>query len=135
MRTATVEYCGELTTRMVHERSGYEITTDAPPDNFGKGAAFSPTDLVAAGLAACMTSILAIKMKQGRFPVVKMRTDVQKIMSAAPPRKIQKIVLDVYVEGPLAPQDRAEFEAVAHTCPVALSLGKDVEIEARFQYA
>jgi uncharacterized OsmC-like protein len=135
MKIATVEYVGALHTRMVHERSRYEILTDAPPDNRGKGAAFSPTDLVAAGLAACMTTILAIKMQEGRFPTVQMRTEVQKIMSAAPPRKIDKIILDVYVEGPLAVEDRKAFEAVAHSCPVALTLGKEVEIQARFHYA
>ncbi|MCS7086304.1 MAG: OsmC family protein [Bacteroidia bacterium] len=134
MKIAVVEYAGELATRMIHERSSSVVVTDAPPDNMGRGSAFSPTDLVAAGLAACMTTVLAIKMKQGRFPPLKLRTEVQKVMSAVPPRKIARIVLDVFVEGPLSVQDRPEFEATAHSCPVALSLSPEIEIEARFHY-
>ena len=47
MMTSKVFYQGNLRTKCIHLKSGNEIITDAPVDNFGKGEAFSPTDSVA----------------------------------------------------------------------------------------
>lgn len=49
--TSKVYYEGNLRTRCIHLKSGNEIITDAPIDNFGKGEAFSPTD---SGNCACI---------------------------------------------------------------------------------
>src|SRR4051812_41377475 len=54
METSQGIYIGELRTEAIHVRSGQKIITDAPPDNQGKGEAFSPTDLLAASLGSCM---------------------------------------------------------------------------------
>lgn len=43
----TGAYTGELHCNARHEPSGADLATDAPRDNQGLGAAFSPTDLVA----------------------------------------------------------------------------------------
>ena len=45
MTSMTGYYIGELRTEVTHLKSGNKIITDAPPDNNGKGEAFSPTDL------------------------------------------------------------------------------------------
>ena len=45
--TSKVVYKGSLRTEAIHLASNQKIVTDAPIDNHGKGAAFSPTDLVA----------------------------------------------------------------------------------------
>ena len=47
MSTSKVTYLGDLRTQCEHLRSGNTYITDAPLDNQGKGAAFSPTDTVA----------------------------------------------------------------------------------------
>ena len=56
--TSTVIYEGELRTVATHLQSGTEIETDAPVDNQGKGERFSPTDLVATALGACMATTM-----------------------------------------------------------------------------
>ena len=53
-------YEGGLHCSMVHEPSGAKLSTDAPVDNNGKGESFSPTDLVGAALAGCMSTIMGI---------------------------------------------------------------------------
>ena len=43
--TSKVIYEGDLRCESEHLQSETKIFTDAPTDNHGKGAAFSPTDL------------------------------------------------------------------------------------------
>ena len=61
--TSTVTYSGELRTLATHLQSGSSFETDAPTDNQGKGARFSPTDLIGTSLAACMLTTMAIRAK------------------------------------------------------------------------
>jgi len=60
MITSKVEYLGGLRTEATHIASGNKIITDAPVDNFGKGEAFSPTDLLATSYASCLLTIVGI---------------------------------------------------------------------------
>ena len=55
-------YEGGLHCSMVHEPSGATLSTDAPVDNNGKGESFSPTDLVGAALAGCMSTIITVPL-------------------------------------------------------------------------
>ena len=61
--TSTVIYEGELRTVATHLQSGTIIETDAPTDNQGKGERFSPTDLTATSLAACMVTTMGVKKR------------------------------------------------------------------------
>jgi hypothetical protein len=49
-----------LRTIAKHVASDAIIVTDAPVDNHGKGAAFSPTDLLSASLGSCMLTVMGI---------------------------------------------------------------------------
>ena len=60
MVTITTTYQGQLRCQAVHGPSGGSLVTDAPLDNHGKGESFSPTDLVATALGACMMTIMGI---------------------------------------------------------------------------
>ena len=60
MATSIVYYQGDLRTESTHLQSGESYITDAPTDNEGKAEAFSPTDLIATGLANCMLTIMGI---------------------------------------------------------------------------
>lgn len=73
METAATIYKGDLRTEITHLRSGRVITTDAPPDNKGKGESFSPTDLVASALGSCIFTIpVALSLNESVIQNVKL---------------------------------------------------------------
>jgi putative redox protein len=53
-------YQGALHCAAAHGPSGQTLSTDAPVDNGGQGASFSPTDLVATALGSCMATIMGL---------------------------------------------------------------------------
>src|SRR5579872_1539734 len=86
MPTSTVIYEGELRTVARHLQSGTEIETDARTDNQGKGERFSPTDLVATALGACVATTMGIKSRDLQLDLRGMKLSIQKIMKPDPRR-------------------------------------------------
>ncbi|HMN90479.1 MAG TPA: OsmC family protein [Saprospiraceae bacterium] len=125
--TATIVYEGDLRTRMTHVKSGEVVITDAPTDNHGKGAAFSPTDLVATALASCMLTTMGIKANQLNINMNGAEAEVLKVM-ASDPRRIAEVQVKITMPNEsYTEKDRAILENTARTCPVAESLHKDVK--------
>ena len=65
-------YPEPLRTQAVHEGNRQTLLTDAPTDNGGLGEAFSPTDLVAVGLACCIMTILGLRAASRNLTIVGM---------------------------------------------------------------
>lgn len=102
--------------------SGAEIETDAPLDNHGKGEAFSPTDLLAASLAACMLTILEIEMEKSGEKLAWAKAELKKSMQASP-RKVAKVEIDIYLPKDLETKYQwTRWKDAMEHCPVALSL-------------
>lgn len=133
MITTEVKYLGDLRTEARHLRSGEVIMTDAPTDNHGRGEAFSPTDLVAAALSACMLTIMGIKAADLGIDLRDTRVSTEKHMQADP-RRIARLVVNVYFACDLDARQRKILEAVALTCPVAKSLHPEIAQELVFHY-
>lgn len=127
MVKSTTIYEGGLHCSLVHEPSGAMVATDAPVDNNGKGEAFSPTDLVGAALAACMSTIMGIVAARKGIALEGMKVEVAKHMSAAP-RRIGKLEVVINVPLPADHPDRKMLENAALACPVKQSLHPDIEI-------
>ena len=133
MSTASARYTGQLRTEATHNASGNTIITDAPVDNHGRGEAFSPTDLVAASLGACMMTIMGIVAERHQLDLTSVTYDVTKHM-AAEPRRIRQIDVQFHLPASLPEKERALLERAAHTCPVALSLNPEIRQEVSFLY-
>lgn len=125
-----IEYLGELRCEAAHGPSGQRIATDAPIDNGGKGAAFSPTDLVSAALGACILTIMGIAAKRMGIAIEGTRVHVVKEMVADPVRRIGAITVTATLPKGLSLSDDAlkRLEQAGATCPVKQSLHPDVRV-------
>lgn len=131
--TSKVTYLGNLRTSSQHIQSGTKILTDAPLDNHGKGEAFSPTDLVANALGACIITIMAIKAKDMNVAIEGSTAEVTKTMQAEP-RRIAKIEVNISMKGNFDEKTKLILERTAMTCPVHMSLHPELEQEVTFNW-
>jgi putative redox protein len=129
-----VRYAGELHCALTHGPSGSQVETDAPKDNAGKGEAFSPTDLLAASLASCAVTTMAIKAPGEGIDFGDADATIEKIMTTSGPRRVAQLEAVLHLSSRLSPEHRERLEAIARSCPVALSLSPDVDVEMRFVY-
>lgn len=121
------EYQGSLRTKMTHLKSNNDIITDAPVDNQGKGEAFSPTDLVAGSLSACMMTIMGQVAERESINMTGVTSDITKVMSASP-RKIAEIIINFkWTEITITEKQKKILINAAKTCPVAQSLNPDIK--------
>jgi len=131
--TSKIKYLGQFRTESVHVQSGATILSDAPIDNQGQGAAFSPTDLVANALGSCMMTIMGIKARDLEIDLVGTTLEVTKVMQAEP-RKIGAIHISIH--SPFQPNEKEQvvLERAAFTCPVFLSLHPEMEKSIVFHW-
>ncbi|WP_009964159.1 OsmC family protein [Verrucomicrobium spinosum] len=132
MVEVNVTYDGGLRCRAQHGPSGVVLTTDAPKDNMGKGEAFSPTDLVATALATCIATTMAIVANRKGYDLPQMTVHVEKHMTSAPPRRIERLPVVVTIPLPQDHADRELLEGAARGCPVHRSLHPDVQAPIEF---
>lgn len=132
----TLCYEGNLRCESVHAPSGARLPTDAPKDNLGQGEAFSPTDLTATSLAACMLTTMAIVVQKNGWQVdlKGVTARVRKHMTAEPPRRIAKLEVDVHLSLSASHPHRQGVEEAGMNCPVALSLHPEVEKVVNFHW-
>ncbi len=134
MEIAEIIYEGSLRTKATHNRSEQVIHTDAPPDNKGKGEAFSPTDLLATSLGTCMMTVMGIKAKENDILLDDVSVEVSKEM-AANPRRVKKVGLAFEVTASnLTEGQKNILEEAARNCPVAQSLSSEIEQDVTFDY-
>lgn len=128
MTISNVKYLGQLRTEATHLTSQTLINTDAPKDNQGKGAAFSPTDLVATALASCiLTTIAIVASRDNMTDITGASAEVIKIMHTNP-RKIGEIHIKfIFPKNNYSDKERKIYENTAHVCPVAKSLHPDLK--------
>jgi uncharacterized OsmC-like protein len=131
-----VSYEGGLHCAATHGPSAQTLSTDAPVDNGGKGAAFSPTDLVATALGTCMATIMGLVAQRNKLDIDGVKIQVIKEMVSDPVRRIGSLKTRiVFPPGkPLAPADRTRLEAGAMACPVKQSLHPEINTPVEFVY-
>ena len=123
----TGKYQGNLHCTARHTPSGSVLNTDAPRDNQGLGEAFSPTDLVATALGTCIATTMAIAARKHGVELRGLHFKVTKEMSADTPRRISRLITQVWMPIPSTHPAAKPLEGAARGCPVHHSLHPDTE--------
>ncbi|MCX8480473.1 MAG: OsmC family protein [Sediminibacterium sp.] len=133
--TTEILYEGNLRTNAIHLQSGTKIETDAPTDNKGLGARFSPTDLVVTALGTCMLTTMAIKAQSLDIELKNTKALVKKYMGTEP-RRIVKIEVEIIFPTDLNIEEKTKtiLEHTARVCPVERSLHPDIKLDIIFKY-
>jgi len=130
----TVRYEGNMRCRATHGPSGAELGTVPPVDNGGDGSCFSPTDLAATAFATCVVTILAQAAAARGVELGEVVARVEKHMTTAPPRRIDRLPLVVHVGADLDAGTRHQLEQTARGCPVCRSLAEAVGCSIAFRW-
>jgi len=128
----TSAYEGGLRCRATHGPSGTSVVTDAPVDNHGRGESFSPTDLVATALGACMLTVIGIVAERHGLDLAGMTAETEKVMSASAPRRIASLRTRITIPLPADHPQRQLLEQAALACPVHKSLHPDIDAAIEF---
>jgi uncharacterized OsmC-like protein len=132
--TVDVVYEGDLECTLTHGPSSDRLRTDAPVDNRGRGAHFSPTDLVGAAMGSCTLTVMGIVARDRGWDMKGATARVVKDMGAEPRRHIAKLTLDITLPIALDEKARTSLERTARTCPVQASMGELTEVVLNFHY-
>lgn len=127
------KYIGNKKLELLHVPSGVTIRTAAPKDNEGDGSSFSPTDLCAASLGACMLTVISIVAERNGLDLTGAHMNVEKHMQANP-RRIARLPVNIHLPRTLRQEDRQKLENTARTCPVHHSLLPELEVDLQFHY-
>lgn len=127
-------YEGGLRCRATHAPSGATLVTDAPTDNHGKGESFSPTDLVATALGACMLTVIGIVAERHGLDVGGMTAETEKVMSEASPRRIAALRTRISIPLPADHPQRTLLERAALACPVHQSIHPEIDAAVEFAW-
>ncbi|MDU4960231.1 MAG: OsmC family protein [Sporomusaceae bacterium] len=134
MATIQTRYLGNLRTESVHLQSGCSLVTDAPTDNQGRGEAFSPTDLVATALGACMFTIMGIAARTHGFDIDGASIENSKIMGTHPRRIVEISIKITLPHNNYSAKEKKIIELAAKECPVYNSLHPDLKKTLTFVY-
>ena len=126
-------YIGDLKCEAKHLQSGKLIETDAPLDHCGKGENFSPTDLLATSLGSCLLTIMAIKARSNGWELENISLDIEKIMTKNHERRIDKLIIDIYIEEDLSNEKLNFIKNASKDCPVTRNLSDSLVIQINWQ--
>jgi putative redox protein len=128
----SVLYTGNKKCALTHQE-GVTLVTDAPKDIGGDASAFSPTDLVAAGLASCILTTIGMFAERRGIDLTGIRAHVGKEMSTSP-RRIGRLPVTVTLPASVDMEMRPVLEKVGRGCPVHASLHPDIDAPIVFVY-
>jgi putative redox protein len=139
MLTIAATYTGNKKCELSHpmaEGPGKVLRTDAPKDIGGDATAFSPTDLVAAGLASCILTTIAMWAERQNLNITGATASVEKHMTQPPAqRRIARLPVVVNIPAGFPADMRPRLEAVGYACPVHASLHPEVDAPIEYRYA
>jgi len=74
-----------------------------------------------------MLTTMGIVARTLDFDLTGATVAVEKEMSSAPPRKVQRLTVSIRIPRTTSPENQQRLENAAHTCPVKRSIHPDIE--------
>ena len=99
-----------------------------PLDHEGQGHYFCPTDLVATALGTCLLTLMGIRAKKERWSSDGLKLEVGKYMSKSGPRKIDKIMINVFTPSNLRDDKLKILKQEIKDCPVLRNIQSSTKI-------
>jgi putative redox protein len=134
MSKTLVTYRDNLVTEITHESSGSTITTDLSKELGGNESSFSPTDLVAGALGACLLSTMGLIAKRQNISIEGTTATVEKANSTTTPLRLAKLATTIRVpnSAQLTEEHRLRLERATLHCTVHHSLHPEIEASVKF---
>ena len=116
--TATACRVGNSLKHEVDVNGRHTIVTDEPEQLGGTDAGPAPHELLAATLASCIATMIALYAQNRGWDVGETAVDVEYDPDSSP----RRFAICVHLPSDLTPDQRRRLERVAETCPVRRAL-------------
>lgn len=131
MNKVTTIAMPDFRSRIEHDYEG-EIYCDAPKQYGGQGKYISPTDLLAAALTSCVTTVLTLFCKKRGLDLTGLKVVCE--IEFSPAHKILRMPVEIWMPIVINEADKAALENVASSCPVHSSLSSEIESPILFHW-
>ena len=111
---------------------GNTVAMDCPYT--GKGAEFSPTNMVEAALGGCMLLSMGALAARSDLDISGTQFEVKISMTDKPCMRFGAIDITVTMPQAFSERDRRRLEAAAEHCPIKHSFASDVPVSVQYIY-
>ncbi len=125
--TISGNYLGNLCSEFTHNSSGVKISVN------GKGNGFSPIDLAATSVGACMFAMMGYTAESKGINLEGLTIDIDWKMVDAP-RRIGEINVSVNFAQQYTDKEKTLLEKAAETCPVKKTLSEDCKVNITMNF-
>lgn len=125
--TASARRAGNGLKHDVDVNGRHTIVTDEPERLGGTDEGPAPHELLAATLASCVATMIAMYAQNRGWDIGETAVDVDYDADSAP----RRFAIDVHLPNNLTPDQRRRLERVAETCPVRRALEAGFVFEER----
>jgi len=115
---ATARRIGDGLTHHVEVNGRHTIVTDEPTRLGGSDLGPAPHELLAATLASCIATMIAMYAKNRAWDIGETSVDVEYDPDSSP----RHFAIDIHLPNSLTTDQRRRLERVAETCPVRRAL-------------
>ena len=116
--TATAHRTGDGLRHEVDVNGRHTILTDEPERLGGTDQGPAPHELLAATLASCIATMIAMYAQNRGWDIGETAVEVDYDPDSVP----RRFAVDIHLPGEITPEQRRRLERVAETCPVRRAL-------------
>jgi uncharacterized OsmC-like protein len=117
----------------------HRIEADEPVSFGGKDTGSSPYDLLLAALGACTSMTIGLYARKRKWPLANITVSLRHFKIHATDceecetkeGKIDRIALEIHLDGALTDEQRAKLMEIAGKCPVHQTLTSEINIKTR----